>query len=254
MRILVCEFPNEAHLHKDAIARITMQAELHRPDLIFLPEMPLTSWIFDQDVVDTEMWDRAVSAHEAYLTTWPKALGVPVLTTRPTEGQGGARLNQAVLADAEVQPLRAKQYLPNEADGRERDWFEEGTRLGSVHEYGDMIFGVQICSETVLTEYARSFARAGAHLIFQPRATGAAKRWLISSTASAVNSGCYVVSCNRRSADGTFAGGSIAVDPEGEIIACTSAEMPAVCVDIDLGRAEAAKQGYPHTLYEHYAL
>jgi predicted amidohydrolase len=47
-----------------------------------------------------------------------------------------------------------------------------------------------------------------------------------------------------------FAGGSWIVDPEGEVLARTSADTPIVTVDIDLSVADRAKQTYPRNVVD----
>lgn len=46
MRICTAEFPNEEDKYASAIESIASHVQQTNPDLLVLPEMPFTSWIF----------------------------------------------------------------------------------------------------------------------------------------------------------------------------------------------------------------
>jgi N-carbamoylputrescine amidase len=109
--------------------------------------------------------------------------------------------------------------------------------------------GFRLCTEMLFTDLAWRMGRAGAQLIAAPRATGGHRRWVTAASLSAIGSGCFVASANRRSyeRDG-FAGQSWIVSLEGEILAETTADSPFATIEIDLRQANAAKQTYPRNL------
>jgi predicted amidohydrolase len=63
----------------------------------------------------------------------------------------------------------------------------------------------------------------------------------------AVIAGAFCVSVNRGGGrgDATFSGGSVIVDPEGEVVARTTPEHPVAVADLDLGLASRARLTYP---------
>ena len=66
---------------------------------------------------------------------------------------------------------------------------------------------------------------------------------------AAVMSGCFVASANRRSEDNqTFAGNSLLVSPDGEVLAETTADEPWLTVNIDPDEADRAKSTYPRNV------
>jgi N-carbamoylputrescine amidase len=67
--------------------------------------------------------------------------------------------------------------------------------------------------------------------------------WLAGGRTAAVVAGAYAVSSNH--GDERFGGQGWIVDPDGRVLAITSAEEPFVTVDVDLDGAEAAKRTYP---------
>jgi predicted amidohydrolase len=71
---------------------------------------------------------------------------------------------------------------------------------------------------------------------------------------SAVCSGCYVISANRRSYGSRdwFAGGSWLLSPEAAGLAETSADQPFVTTEINPAVAECAKTTYPRDLQRMY--
>ncbi len=67
---------------------------------------------------------------------------------------------------------------------------------------------------------------------------------------SAVASGGYVASANRRSfSRDLFAGGSWLLSPDGQAPCETTKESPFATAEIDLAVAERAKLQYPRDLY-----
>ncbi|MGH1477728.1 MAG: nitrilase-related carbon-nitrogen hydrolase [Geminicoccales bacterium] len=87
------------------------------------------------------------------------------------------------------------------ARGHFADQFQDPSAIAKV--------GFQLCCEMVYVLHAREIGLEGGHLIVQPRATGGHRRWPIASAMSAVTSGCFIASANRRSHDRDwFAGGA----------------------------------------------
>jgi predicted amidohydrolase len=105
----------------------------------------------------------------------------------------------------------------------------------------------------MFTQHAQDMGFDGAHLVVQPRASGRAARWRIASEMSAIASGGYVASSNRRSfSHDLFAGGSWLLSPEAHALCETTKERPFATAEIDLAAAERARLQYPRDLYRRY--
>ncbi|MDX1663314.1 MAG: carbon-nitrogen hydrolase family protein, partial [Candidatus Promineifilaceae bacterium] len=160
---------------------------------------------------------------------------------------------------AGVQPARAKVYLPDEPGYWEASWYDRGERRFpptplTLDDGTSVQAGFLICTELWFMQHARDYGQAGVHLLLTPRATEArtVEKWLVGGRAAAIISGAYSLSSNKRGgvadaggAASAFGGQGWAIDPDGEVLALTSAEEPFVTVEVDLARAEAAKERYP---------
>ncbi len=254
MKIASAEFPDESARYEASIDLIAQHVEVSQPDLIVLPEMPFTPWVFHTKVFDQTVWDRAVKEHETWLHRFFRTVQVPLVTSRPTN-VGGKRLNQVIFLDAsgEVQPLRSKYYLPNEFPAVEMPWFDKGDRPGEVFDLLGHRIAIQLCSELMFAEVPRKLGANGANIIIQSRATGDHPRWRAASVLSASTSGAFVIGSNRRSFDRDwFTGGSWAYGPDGVLIAETSDAEPIVTVEIDSACSDVAKHQYPLLMYQDY--
>ena len=116
-----------------------------------------------------------------------------------------------------------------------------------------MCVGFQLCSEMMFTEHAQDMGFDGAHLVVQPgradmlRVGGSLRKM------SAIASGGYVASANRRSLRRDhFAGGSWVLSPDAHALYETTKERPFAPAEIDLAVAERTKLEYPRDLYRRY--
>src|SRR3712207_1883651 len=105
--------------------------------------------------------------------------------------------------------------------------------------------GFLICTEMWFGERARAYGDQKAHLLAIPRCTPreSLDRWLAGGRTAAIVAGAYAISSNH--ADERFGGRGWIVDPDGDVLAVTSAAKPFVTVEIDLAAADAAKRTYP---------
>jgi predicted amidohydrolase len=108
---------------------------------------------------------------------------------------------------------------------------------------------VQLCSDANRPEGSHLLGALGAELIIVPRATEERTypRWKLVFRANALTSTAFVVSVNRPDPEeGVLIGGpSVAVDPNGEVIAETTDRMALVQIDSDVvTRARVAYPGY----------
>ena len=250
MRVTVCELRTAPGCLEEDWAGLAAHVLDERSDLVVLPELGFAPWFAADRPFDRPAWDAAVAAHERWLGRLHE-LPAAVLGTRPVDAPGGRR-NQAYAAEraGPVRPLHDKSYLPDEPGFWEASWYGRGEGGHEVVDLAGARAGVLVCTEMWFLEHARTYGRAGAHLVATPRCTPAATRdkWLAGGRACAVVSGAWSLSSN--SAEPEHGGGGWAIDPEGEVVATTSRDRPWVTVELDLADADAAKQRYPRYVPE----
>ena len=243
MKICTTEFPDEISKHEEAIDSLASHVAETEPDLLVLPEMPFTPWLFHVDTFSKTKWEQTVESHARVLERLGATITTPIITSRPITVDGN-NLNQAIYLDRarNIHPLRSKQYLPNDFPAVERVWFSEGEQSDRVFDIQECKIGLQLCSEIMYTEIPRNLAMAGAQIIVQPRATGDHPRWRAASILGASTSGAFVVGANRRSSERVwFTGGSWIYSPFGNLLAEASEINPFVTYDINLAEANKAK-------------
>ena len=240
LRITACELRAE-RLDEDWPA-LAEHVRAERSDVVLLPEMGLSPWFARERPFDAARWHVAVEAHERHPPSLDAAF---VLGTAPVE-RSGRRLNEAFVAGPDGRrAAHHKFHLPDEEDFWEASWYSRGDGRFELADVGRTRVGFLICTEMWFLERARAYGEAGAHVVAIPRCTPSESlgKWLAGGRTAAVVAGAYAVSSNH--GDERFGGQGWIVDPEGEVLAVTSASSPFATVEIDLAVAEAAKATYP---------
>ena len=209
-------------------------------DLVVLPELAFMPWLCATQEVDPVAWARA--AEEQHLE---RLADIPARVVVGTRANG--RLNEAFAftADTGLQVLHQKTYLPDEEGFWEASWYDRGPVSFQVIDTPAGRVGTSVCTEMWFTQHAF----AGADIIAVPRATPieTTEKWLAGGMAHAVTSGAFCVSSNRSEAvSGTTMGGAGWIaDPDGTMLAVTSAVQPVIVADLDLEVARTATSTYP---------
>lgn len=255
MKTTICQLPDDPAALETAFAALCEHTQRSAPDLVLLPEMPFHPWLGYTDAVDPARWQAAVAAHEEWLPRLA-ALGAPlVLGSRPTDDGTPHNDGYVWTPDSGAAFAHRKYYLPDEPGFWEATWYRRAeTPEFKAVQAGPARVGFMICTDLWYTEHARAYARQGAHIIVNPRATElrSADKWVAGGRAAAVMAGAYCLSSNRGGPGVGFdwGGHGWAIDPDGEVLALTSATEPFVTVEIDLAVAEAAKKEYPRYVRE----
>jgi N-carbamoylputrescine amidase len=219
------------------------------PEILITNEMPFGPWLAASPTLDANRANESVRIHEDGLGAL-QALRLPiVISSRPVIA--GAHLaNEAfVLERGSYRFLHQKHFFPAEEGWFESEWFRTAKPGFGVVETGGFRVGALLCTELMFNERARTYGRAGAHLIAVPRATGhSLVQWKTAGAMASIVSGCYVVSSNRvGSGTGgpTFGGGGYAFAPDGSLLSESSEEHSIVVFDLDKVSAEEQKSRYP---------
>jgi predicted amidohydrolase len=250
MKVTVCELSSATHKFPSQWKRLLAHLQQSQSELLVLPELPFSPWLCGSPHYQAELWQAALNTHQAYLH---ELMDLPYATvgTRPVS-TGGQRHNRGFLTENGAhQDVHTKHYLPDEAGFWEASWYQPGDGTFKTFDTAQAKCGMLICTDIWFLERARQYGRAGAQLIFNPRANypGADDQamWQIATQAAAFSSGAWVLTSNLLPPDAdenTCAQGWI-VSPDGEVVAQTSSEQPFVTYELDLSAAQVAKQRYP---------
>jgi N-carbamoylputrescine amidase len=248
VRVTVCELPHEPAVLASAWADLCRHTSGHRSELVLLPEFALIEPVWEEEHFDQARWTAALARSDAWIRRLSELGATYVAGTRPSS-VNGRPFNQGFLWSVVggLIDLRRKFFLPDEPGGREARWFDRGDSAFPAYRAGALRFGLNICTELWALETYGDYAREGVQVILSPRATAAATttKWLSVGVAGAVRSGAFSVSSNRVDPTGTCGGVGWILNPQGKILAMTSAESPFATVDIDLAASVAAQLSYP---------
>ena len=221
-----------------------------RSDLLLLPEMCFAPWFCTNPEPDESTWEEAVSAHANWLERLPELGAQVVLGTAPRD-EDGKRYNVAYAWTAElgIRWLHRKTYLPKDAGYWEANWYDRAPIDFSPWSLGRLSIGLMICTEIWFMQHARSYGQHGIQLLLNPRSTPAYSndKWLAGGRTAAVVAGAFCLSSNHagRAGQMELGGAGWICDPDGGILATTSADRPFLTLDLDLKKADIAKQTYP---------
>lgn len=218
-------------------------------DLAVLPEIPLNPWspaTKDATDADAEPMDgpRARAQSEAAAEARIGLVGGII-----HRAEDGRRTSRALVIDAagEVRATYEKLHLPEEEGFWETSHYEPGTEAPKRIDAFGVPIGVQICSDNNRPEGAHLLGAQGAVAIVNPRASEerSFQRWKIVWRANALTSCCYVLSVNRPHPEsGVLLGGpSIAIDPNGQVLAETNDTLALVTLDAKV--VADARRAYP---------
>jgi predicted amidohydrolase len=218
-------------------------------DVAVLPEIPLNPW---SPATTSPRDDDAESADGPWarlLATAAREAGIGVVGGVIRRDTSGRRANTAVVFDSAGSQVAtySKVHLPDEAGFHEPCHYEPGLEPPRVIRAFGLPVGVQICSDINRPEGSHLLAAAGASAILHPRATEAATfdRWRLVLRSIALTNAVYVLSVNRpRPESGVHLGGpSIAIDPNGDVLAESCDAV--VVVTLDAARLADCKARYP---------
>ncbi len=255
MRVTVCELRDTLPGLAQDWSALVAHAKSERSDLVLLPEMPFCPWFGVASAFDAHVWQAAVAAHDAWQARLAELAPAIVLGSRPVN-RGTQRLNEAFrwTLDAGCHAAHHKCHLPNEDGFWEAEWYERGDGSFSPVRCGAALVGFEICTELWALEQARTYGKAGVHIIVTPRATpiSTLDKWVVGGRATAVCSGAFSLSSNHVStnADPVHLGGrGWIIAPDGDVIGVTSSSEPMITAELDLALADAAKHTYPRYVF-----
>ncbi|MCY4147538.1 MAG: carbon-nitrogen hydrolase family protein [Chloroflexi bacterium] len=235
---------------EDSWARLQAHVAAQTSQLILLPEMCFAAWFCATPQYDSRVWNRAVAAHDSWLERLHE-LGAEIVVGTAPRNLAGRRSNRAYCwtRDHGLTWIHSKTYLPRDAGYWEANWYQRAPIDFQAKRLGELSIGAMICTEIWFMQHAREYGKQGVQLLLNPRCTpwGTNDKWLAGGRTAAVVSGAFCLSSNHAGqADQTKLGGAGWIcEPDGAVLATTSAKQPFVTLELDLRLADAAKATYP---------
>lgn len=261
LRVTVCQLDNRLEHRAAVLVELGKHVRDSRAELVVLPELPFSSWLAaapaGEPAHDAARWQRSVADHQTGIDQLSELGAAAVIGSRPTLDATGSRHNQAFTWTPArgAARVRDKHYLPDEEGFWESSWYDRGALdFPTVRELNARI-GILLCTELWFFEWARHYGRSRAELLCVPRATpvDSLSRWLAGGQVAASCAGAYCLSSNQwtPSGSGLDCGGlGWVIDPDGVVLATTTAAEPFITVEVDLDLARQAKRTYPRYVVE----
>ena len=252
LRVTVCELPHERPDLDAAWTRLCAHTRNEKTDVLVLPEFAFVEPVWMHEARDETFWASQTERCDAWFERLPELGASHVIGARPAT-RHGIPFNEGFRwsADDGYQALRCKHHLPCEPGGWEATWFTRSNDAFTAFAAGPLRFGLNICTELWAVETYGRYAATSVNAIISPRATAAATidKWLSIGKVAAIYTGAFSLSSNRVHSDGSSGGGGWVIDPDGRVLALTSANSPFATVEIDPGAAERARATYPRYVF-----
>ncbi|HEV7564177.1 MAG TPA: carbon-nitrogen hydrolase family protein [Solirubrobacterales bacterium] len=219
-----------------------------RPDLIVLPEFFNT--IYFAQYRDYAYVDLAEPDDGPTITAMRERArehGCHIVATIYEAEAAGLYYDTAIVIDPEGETVgKYRKVQPAAVQSLEKIFFRYGAHF-PVFRIGDWRLGINICYDTFFPESARCAALNGADLIVVPFAAPKQVLWRDTMRTRAFENGVWFAPCNKVGAEGdwSFPGGSMIVDPYGEVIAEAGDEEETISAEIELGAVTEARRRYP---------
>jgi len=257
MKVTVCELPDTWARDETLWKKITAHLASENSDLLVLPEMPFYTWITRSDRVDPAVWDKAVSAHDAWIGRLAELPVDMVALSRPVT-LDGCRLNQGIIWTRQdgILPCHEKYYLPDEPGYFEARWYQRGNGRFQTIQVNGIRIGFMICTDLWFTDQAREYKNQGVDILICPRATPVSREdiWVPGGQAAAIVAGAWCLSSNFNGPNvpgENFGGAGWIIEPErGAVRGLTDQRQWILTLEIDPEAARAAKQSYPRYVME----
>jgi NAD+ synthase (glutamine-hydrolysing) len=212
--------------------------------LVLFPELALTGYPPDDLLLKTHFVDAAGDALQEIAGATE---GIVALIGFP-ERADDVYNSLAVVADGEIHAIYRKEYLPNYGVFDEHRYFQAGTQP-AIAEINGIGVGLTVCEDIwepgpPTTTVALSGAQVVANISASPYHQGKPREREQMLIQRAIDNACVVLFCNLIGGQDElmFDGGSVAIDPEGKVLARGPLfEESLVCATIDPGAVAAVR-------------
>lgn len=185
-------------------------------------------------------------------------LGVTIVAGMFRPATGGRVRNTALITGPDLHEGYDKIHTFDTATYRESDSVEPGTQLRTFEHEGATV-GVAICFDIRFPDHFQELARRGAQIVAVPTSWAGGdnkiEEWITLSRARALDAGVFIMAPDQANPDGSIGaennsdplgvGHSIAVAPNGTILALGGSKEEVIVVDIDPEDASRRQAAVP---------
>ena len=225
-------------------AQAIEQADPRPGDLVVLPEMFATG--FSMNVA--QIAEGPDGPTHAFLAETARGRAVFLVAGFAAAAADGRGRNVAVVYGPDGQLTATYSKLHPFSYAGEADFYEPGDSLVTA-PVGGMLACPLICYDLRFPEPFRIAARRGAELfiVIANWPDGRAEHWRALLIARAIENQACVIGVNRTGSDPkcTYAGGSMLVDHQGQILAEADAHTPFIAAEFDLPALRSWRETFP---------
>jgi len=228
----------------DAAGRMTEEAAAAGASLICFPEQFVTGWSPEISPGSGETLDGPLAAAFRRMA---QESGIVVIGSIVEAGEGDRPKNTVVVLGAGGELLAAYAKVHLFSPGGEDRNYTPGDRIATFAVDG-MTFGLAVCYDLRFPEIFRIYALAGAECVLLPAAWPCCRlrHWETLLPARALENQYYTAGVNTAGGPGgIYCGGSLAADPDGEIIARGGSGEELLFIDLDPAVVHAARKSLP---------
>jgi predicted amidohydrolase len=233
--------PGEPKANRENTLRLINEAALQNPDIVVLPEMWTTAYqlegianICDKDGMPTNDIIGAVA----------KEKGLNIVAGSYASMEEGKVFNTAYIFNRSGNNIAKYQKIHLFKLMEEHKHIESGSQH-CVFMLEDIKCGIIICYDLRFPELTRKLALDGIKLLFVPAQWPAVRfdHWITLLKARAIENQIFIAAVNRAGEhpEDEFLGGSMVINPWGEIIAQGDYKQQIISAELDFNLIEQAK-------------
>lgn len=240
--------PDDRDVNMARAEELIDAAAEERPDLIVLPEFFNTIYFAQyRDYTYIDLAERDDGPTMTAIREKARTHRCHIVATIYEEEAAGLYYDTAIVVDPNGDTVgKYRKVQPAAVQSLEKLFFRYGAHF-PVFRVGDWRLGINICYDTLFPESARCSALNGADLIVVPFAAPKQVLWRDVMRTRAFDNGVWFAPCNKVGTEGewTFPGGSMIIDPYGEVVADAGDEETTIHAEISLDAVTAARRRYP---------
>lgn len=233
--------PGDTKANRENAVQLINQAVLQQPDIVVLPEMWTTAYQLEgiSDICDNYGFPT-----NDVMAAAAKEKEINIVAGSYASLEVGSVFNTSYIFDRKGNNIAKYQKIHLFKLMDEHNYIKSGTSH-SVFMLDGIKCGIIICYDLRFPELTRKLALEGIKLLFVPAQWPAARldHWITLLKARAIENQIFVAAVNRAGehANDEFLGGSMVINPWGEIIAQGDFKQQIISAEIDFSLIDQAK-------------